>query len=148
MKYRVLLIFCITLLTNAFAQDTTFVEYGKATCYHNKFEGRKTSNGERFTHKLLTAAHKTLPFNTLLKVNNLENNKSVIVRINDRMPKKTKAVLDLTVAAAKELGMIRSGRVDVQLVVIDSVRIDSLLQNIPAIALKTKQNKNSLHSTQ
>lgn len=82
---------------------------GKASYYAKKFEGRKTASGEIFYNKELTAAHKTLPFGTKVKVTNLKNNKSVIVTINDRLPKKSKRSIDLSQAAAKELDFLKSG---------------------------------------
>ena len=62
------------------------IEMGKASFYGDEFEGRTTANGEIYKHNALTAAHKTLPFNTLVQVTNLANNKTVTVRINDRGP--------------------------------------------------------------
>lgn len=124
------------------AQDSCFVQYGKATYYHKRFEGRKTSNGEKFTHKKLTAAHHDLPFNTLLKVTNLENDKTVIVRVNDRMPRSTrKSNLDLTYAAALELDMIRSGRIDVRIEIADTLKMDSLSAAPPALVVANTKNK-------
>ena len=83
---------------------------GLASFYSKRFEGRKTAFGEIYNNKLLTAAHPSLPHNTLLEITNLSNNKKVIVRVNDRGPfGKTKRVLDLSRAAAAEIDMIRSG---------------------------------------
>lgn len=80
-----------------------------ASYYAKKFEGRKCSNGERFRNDSLTAAHKNLPFGTKLKVTNLKNDSSVIVRINDRLPKKSKRCIDLTQRAASQLNFLRNG---------------------------------------
>jgi peptidoglycan lytic transglycosylase len=82
---------------------------GKASYYSKKFEGRKTASGEKFSNQKLTAAHKTLPFGTIVKVTNMKNNKSVTVTINDRLPKKSSRLIDLTRAAAKELDFIKAG---------------------------------------
>lgn len=71
--------------------------------------GYRTSSGERYNRLDFTCAHKTLPFNTLLKVTNPKNNKSVVVRVNDRGPFKRHRQLDLSYAAAKELDMLRAG---------------------------------------
>ena len=81
---------------------------GYASYYANKFEGRRTANGERYRRKYFTAAHKTLPFGTLLKVTNPKNHKWVIVRINDRGPHHKKRLIDLSYKAAKHLGIVKS----------------------------------------
>lgn len=85
------------------------VQYGIASFYDNKFEGRLTSNGEVFTQKKLTAASNTLPLNCWVKVTNLKNNRSVIVRITDRMHPKNKRLIDLSRSAASKLAYIGKG---------------------------------------
>lgn len=82
---------------------------GKASFYADFFHGRKTANGERFNMNGLTAAHKSLPFGTILKVTNTANNKSVMVRINDRGPYVRGRMLDLSLGAAKMIGMTQKG---------------------------------------
>jgi len=82
---------------------------GNASWYGPGFAGRKTANGERFNPSQLTAAHKTLPFNTTVKVTNLENDKSVVVRINDRGPYAGRRIIDLSKAAAKKIDLIGKG---------------------------------------
>lgn len=82
-----------------------FVQEGIASWYGPGFQGRKTANGERFNTHEMTAAHKTLPFNTLLKVTNLENGVSTIVRINDRGPYVRGRIIDLSNAAKTEIQM-------------------------------------------
>lgn len=92
--------------------DTTHtdsLETGVASYYASKFNGRRTSSGEIFRSDSLTAAHKTLPFGTLVRVTNLKNDSVVIVKINDRLPKSSKRVIDLTYHAAKQLNFIRAG---------------------------------------
>ncbi len=84
---------------------SSFVETGEASWYGPGFHGRKTANGERFDTHELTAAHKTLPFGTLLKVTNLGNNLYTIVRINDRGPFVRGRIIDLSKAAKEEIGM-------------------------------------------
>jgi len=91
---------------------------GKASFYGTKFHGRTTANGEQFSMHKMTAAHKTLPFGTLVRVTNLSNGLSVIVRINDRGPYKKRRVIDLSFAAAKKIDMVANG--------IANVRIDVL----------------------
>ena len=82
---------------------------GLAAFYHATFQGRRTTSGESFDHKGLTAAHKTLPFGTLVRVTNLRNSKSVIVRINDRGPMQPGRLIDLTHRAAGILGFVHQG---------------------------------------
>lgn len=91
---------------------------GKASFYGERWNGRKTSNGEIFDTKLLTAAHKTLPFGTLVKVTNESNGKSVIVRINDRGPFIKGRVIDLTKAAFSTIDSIQKGVTKVKLEII------------------------------
>lgn len=84
---------------------SSFVETGEASWYGPGFHGRKTASGERFDTHDFTAAHKTLPFGTLLKVTNLENNRSTIVRVNDRGPYVRGRIIDLSQAAKNDLEM-------------------------------------------
>ncbi len=84
-------------------------ENGKASYYADKFEGRKTASGETFRQNGLTAAHRTLPFGTKVKVINISNGKSVTVRVNDRGPFSQGRVIDLSKKAAKRIGMISTG---------------------------------------
>lgn len=94
--------------------DRSLVEYvdlGKmrASWYGPGFHGQKTANGERYDQMSFTAAHKSLKFGTLLKITNLKNNKSVVVRVNDRGPYIEGRDLDLSKAAALSLGMVKRG---------------------------------------
>jgi rare lipoprotein A len=91
---------------------------GKVAFYGRKFAGRKTASGERFNPKAMTMAHKTLPFGTLVKVTNLKNKRSVVVRVNDRGPSTPDRVGDVTSAAATKLKMRRSGVIDAKLEVV------------------------------
>jgi len=90
-----------------------------ATYYADKFDGRLTANSERFDQNGLTAAHKTLPFGTRVKVTNLHNERSIVVKINDRIPKHGKSSIDLTKHAATELGFLRKGRAPVTLKILE-----------------------------
>jgi rare lipoprotein A len=90
------------------------IETGKASYYANKYHGRATASGERFDTNELTAAHKTLPFGTRVRVTNLDNGKSVTVRINDRGPFVKGRVIDLSLAAAKRIDMINAGLANVE----------------------------------
>lgn len=88
---------------------------GRASYYAHKFHGRKTSSGEVYDMHKLTAAHRTLPFGTQLKVTNLSNNKSVVVRVNDRGPFKKERLIDVSLEAAKRLEMIGPGVIKVRI---------------------------------
>jgi rare lipoprotein A len=92
---------------------------GKASYYSDVFQNHKTANGERYHKDSLTAAHLKYPFGTYIRVTNLQNNKSVVVRINDRGPVKRTRILDLSKAAAKELNMLKSGIAKVKVEVVD-----------------------------
>ena len=94
------------------------VDTGVASYYADKFHGRTTANGETFDMHALTAAHRTLPFGTKLKVTSLANNRSVLVRINDRGPFVNGRIIDLSLGAATELQMIQSGLAPVKLEII------------------------------
>ena len=93
-------------------------QYGVASYYSDKFIGKKTANGEIFSQEKLTAAHNSLPLGTYIKVTNLRNHKSVKVKINDRLHRRNKRLVDLSKAAARKLGFMRSGitRVKVQVI--------------------------------
>ena len=94
------------------------IEEGAASYYANSLSGNPTTSGEPYDKKALTAAHRTLPFDTMVKVTNLDNGKTVVVRINDRGPHSKSRIIDVSGAAAKQLGLIDSGtakvRVEVQ----------------------------------
>ncbi len=120
---------CLTT-TNVFAQDSikAFKKvkkaagrtlYGQASFYSNKFEGRRTANGDIYSQKKFTAACNSLPLGTWVEVTNLRNNKTVIVKTNDRLHPKMKRVVDLTLAAAKKLDFVSSGLTRVKVVVIN-----------------------------
>ncbi len=93
---------------------------GKASFYADKFEGHATANGEKYKHSKLTAAHKTLPFGTKVKVTNMANNQSVLVLINDRGPYAEGRIIDLSKSAAEKLGFMNSGLADVKIEVVDA----------------------------
>ncbi len=95
------------------------IEEGVASFYAEEFNGRKTSNGEIYDMHALTAAHPSHPFNTRVKVTNLDNGKTVIVRINDRGPFVKNRIIDLSYMAAKELNMIGPGTANVRVEVIE-----------------------------
>jgi rare lipoprotein A len=92
---------------------------GEASYYAAEFHGRKTASGERYDMNAMTAAHRTLPFGTVVRVTNLDNNATVDVRINDRGPFKRGRVLDVSYAAAKKLGLVGPGTARVRCVVVE-----------------------------
>ncbi|MBK8608859.1 MAG: septal ring lytic transglycosylase RlpA family protein [Chitinophagaceae bacterium] len=98
---------------------TTRVFYGQASFYSNKFEGRRTASGETFSQKKLTCACNVLPLGTWIKVTNLRNRKTVIVKVNDRIHPKMKRVVDLSKAAALRLGYVSKGLTRVKVELID-----------------------------
>lgn len=93
-------------------------ETGTASYYADEFDGRKTANGEIYDMNELTAAHPSYPFNTLVRVTNVINGKSVEVRINDRMPQFKNRIIDLSLAAAKKIDMIKTGIQEVKVEVL------------------------------
>ncbi len=112
-----ILIFCLIVpVFVTMGQSQT----GKASFYADKFEGHSTASGEKYKHNKLTAAHKTLPFGTVVRVTNLANGNSVDVVINDRGPYVEGRVIDLSKAAAEKLAFINLGVTDVKVEVIDA----------------------------
>jgi rare lipoprotein A len=95
---------------------------GMASWYGPGFHGNRSASGERYNQNALTAAHRSLPFGTKVQVTNLNNGRSVVVRINDRGPYIGGRVIDLSAAAARMLGVMRTGVAPVRLQVLDSSR--------------------------
>jgi len=112
LKSSSMLFLCLLLSFTMIAKGLSVVS-GKATYYASKFEGRRTSNGERYAGSKFTAAHKSLPFGTLIEVTNKRSGKKAIVRVNDRGPHSRSAILDLSYSAAKKLGIVNSGHAKV-----------------------------------
>lgn len=100
---------------NVLSSSHNFKERGKASWYGKKFHGYHTSNGEVYDMYGMTAAHKTLPLPTYLKVTNLKNKKSVIVKVNDRGPFHGDRIIDLSYTAAAKLGILKDGTCDVEI---------------------------------
>ncbi len=92
---------------------------GVASYYGAKHHGKRTASGERFNQHGLTAAHRQLPFGTRVKVTNLNNDKSCVVRINDRGPHTRGRLIDVSREAAEQLGMLRSGTAQVRVQALD-----------------------------
>ena len=96
-------------------------ETGNAVFYSDKLVGRPLTSGEKYDRNAYTAAHRTLPLGTMVRVTNLKNNKNVVVRINDRGPHGVKSdIIDLSGRAAEELDLIKAGRAKVKLEVVDA----------------------------
>ena len=96
----------------------SFRQVGEASWYGPDFHGKTTANGERYNMLLMTAAHQTLPFNTLVRVTNLENGRAAVVRINDRGPFLKGRILDLSYTAARALGASSAGVIRVRIEVV------------------------------
>ena len=122
-----LFLFIVFLITGIylFAGDTTEVKgakpkilYGTASFYSNSFNGKKTANGEIYSHKKMTAACNVLPLGTWIRVTNLRNGKSVVVKTNDRLHTRMKRVVDLSREAADKLDFVKSGLTKVRVEVV------------------------------
>jgi rare lipoprotein A len=100
--------------------EETNIGQGGASYYAAKFHGRRTASGEAFDNRAMTAAHRTLPFGTLVRVTNPSTGKSVVVRINDRGPFTRGRMIDVSRAAAEQLGLIAPGHATVELALIES----------------------------
>ena len=125
--FKTALLFLFVLTLSACSQtpsssvrhsSTTYQETGKASYYANKYQGRQTASGERFNQNAKTAAHKKLPFGTKVKVTNISNGKSVIVRINDRGPFIKGRIIDLSKSTFSAIANTRLGVIDVVVEVI------------------------------
>lgn len=121
MKYLLLLSFCFLFLQGKAKQSGPSNEPDSvsktvlATYYHRKFEGRRTTSGAKYRAKKFTAAHRTLPFGTMIKVTNPDNGKSVTVKVNDRGPFSKRLAIDPSESAAKEIGIYHKGIAKVNL---------------------------------
>lgn len=99
--------------------ENCLIETGIASWYGSRFTDKCTANGEAFDREAYTAAHRTLPFNTLVKVENKKNGRSVIVRINDRGPFISGRVIDISRSAAQDIGMVAAGVADVNVYLVE-----------------------------
>lgn len=116
MKYITALVLSWFFIISATAQ----LQKGKASFYADKFEGRLTASGEKYYHSKYTAAHKKLPFGTIVQVINQSNQKSVYVVINDRGPYVAGRIIDVSKSAAEELDFVSKGLADVVIEVVDT----------------------------
>lgn len=94
---------------------------GEASYYGNELAGNRTASGERFNPNALTAAHRTLPLGTRVRVTNVANGRSVIVRVNDRGPFVRSRLIDVSLGAAREIEMVRSGKAQVRLEIVPTI---------------------------
>lgn len=108
-------ILCISLLSLLAISAGSHAHEGRASYYASKFQGRKTASGEHYDADALTAAHRSLPFGTQIRVINLHNDRSVIVRINDRGPYVKGRIIDLSRRAARQLGMLDAGTAHIRI---------------------------------
>lgn len=109
-KNLLIVTFMLLLTPNLQAKEIKKTQQvGLGSWYGKKFHGRKTANGEKYNMYEYTAAHKSLPFNTVVEVTNLRNNKKIKVRINDRGPYHGNRIIDLSYLAAKKLGYVTKG---------------------------------------
>lgn len=134
-KLICLLILCHVLMSESLGQvkaksprslrskKTPQTQYGTASFYHNRFNGRKTASGKIFTQKKLTAAHNTVPLGTWLKVTNMRNKKTVIVQVIDRLHYRSRRLIDLSKAAANKIGFTKSGLLPVKVEITRKSRI-------------------------
>lgn len=118
------------------------LKQGNASYYSDALHGRKMSNGERYHRDSLTCAHLKLPFGTMLKVRNLMNDKVVVVKVTDRGPYSKRFVLDLSRAAAKQLGILGRGYVPVEISIYNPGKVPFLLEeqdvHIPELDLQLR----------
>lgn len=128
MKLRSISLAFVFLLCAYLAVAQT-MESGYAVYYADYLEGRQTASGELFSNSKLTCAHRTLPFGTLLKVTRSDNQRSVLVRVNDRGPHKEGLLIDLSKAAAFELDFLSAGKAFVQIEVMGEASVNPLPQN-------------------
>jgi rare lipoprotein A len=118
MKFRYAVALMLVLLATPLS-IMAGAEAGAASYYADSLDGNPTASGEPYDKDDLTAAHRTLPFDTMVKVTNLDNGKTVVVRINDRGPHTKSRIIDVSGAAAMQLGLIDSGTAKVRLEVQD-----------------------------
>ena len=121
MRYFTALFCIISLLSFSFS-DT---EKGSASYYSSSMNGRKTSSGEIFNNNLLTSAHKSMKLGTMVKVTNIKNDSTVVLKVNDRLSKSSSHVIDVTLAAAKKLNFVRNGIATVTVEILSTTNEDT-----------------------
>jgi len=141
MNLRIKTIICMLLVSTSFLFAEVYMENAVVSYYAGDFHGKKTSNGEAFNMNAMTCASKNLPFDTILKVTNLANGKSVQVRVNDRGPFVPGRTLDLSKAAAIQLDMIKSGTAHVKIEIVKRGPDTKLSQQTAAKATKIMKER-------
>ena len=121
-----------------------YTEVGNASWYGKPFHGRRASNGETYDMYKLTAAHRTLPFDTMVRVTNLNNGKSTTVRITDRGPFVENRIIDLSLAAAREIESVGPGVVPVRLEVLGDVNVEEGYFTVQVGAFRERANAERL----
>jgi rare lipoprotein A len=139
MRFRAVVSACVLLLMSSIAV-CAFEQEGLASWYGGKFQGRQTASGEIFDTNEFTAAHKTLPFGTIVKVTSLENEKTTVVRINDRGPFIPGRIIDLSRAAAAAIGLAGAG--------VAKVRIEVLSPDSPEAVAVAASRTTVIYSIQ
>lgn len=124
-----LLVLCLICIACGTGMHAQLLLKGKASYYHDALHGNKMSNGERYHRDSMTCAHLKLPFGTMLKVRNLRNDKEVIVEVTDRGPYAKKYILDLSRAAASELGIIGRGFAPVEISIYTPAKVPFRLKD-------------------
>jgi rare lipoprotein A len=119
MKINFSLTLFIGALTLSLASTSALARTGYAVHYSDFYHGKRTASSEIFDQNKLTAAHHKIKFGSRVKVTNLENNRSVVVTINDRMAKSSKHIIDVSKSAAARLGFVEQGRTNVSLEILD-----------------------------
>jgi len=123
-KFGILLIFFFFIFFSGFGQKGATIRLkGRASYYGESFHGKRTASGEKFDIHKYTAAHRTLPFGTKVKVTNLNNGKSVILKINDRGPHVKTRIIDLSKCAAQAIDLMRYGAAKVSIEVVTDPKI-------------------------
>ncbi len=120
----------VRAISNLELSSLQFIEKGTASWYGSEFQGQLTASGERYDMHSLTAAHRTLPFNTIILVKNMNNGKTVVVRVNDRGPFVDNRIIDLSKKAARKLGMLGAGTTNVRLFTLDEALAEESIENI------------------
>lgn len=135
-KFSIICLLIVFSFVSVQAQDTINVlseQTGTASFYNKKFNGKKTSSGEKLNNERFTAAHASLPYGTMVRVTNLKNGKMVVVKVNDRFSKhrgRNAHLIDLTYSAANKIDMIRFGVARVKVEVLDLTEAEAEAQAI------------------
>jgi rare lipoprotein A len=122
----ILLLVCGALLS--FVTYQPFIQTGNASYYSNKFHGRKTASGLKYHKDSMYCAHKTLKYGTLLRVTNLKNDSSIVVKVVDRMGKSSPHIVDLSMAGAQRLNFVRNG--------IAKVKVEEIIPTVDSLVSK------------